>query len=201
MKKEDNSPLILEILDDDYLSRAETIFTISDCSEPAYGCFLEGKSTASWYPNSEKDECDTEVIAEAKVASILHQGYSNKAIYGWLDNHSSDFSSAGELLLDLLDWEGENLDEEIRCSTTRIIILEKFEVKEKYRNKGIGKFLARKILHSAAAKGECVVVQPDLGTENGNEPERLKKFWLGLDKGMKYSVQFNTIYTSIFDLE
>ena len=199
MKKEYNSPPILEILDDDYLSRAETIFTISDCSEPAYGCFLEGKSTATWYPNSEKDEWDTEVIAEAKVASILHQGYSNKAIYEWLDNHSSDFSSAGELLLDLLDWEGENLDEEIRCSTTRIIILEKFEVKEKYRNKGIGKFLARKILHSAAAKGECVVVQPDLGTENGNEPERLKKFWLGLDKGMKYSAQFNTIYTSIFD--
>ena len=62
-------------------------------------------------------------------------------------------------------------------------------------------FLARKILHSAAAKGECVVVQPDLGTENGNEPERLKKFWLGLDKGMKYSSQFNTIYTSIFDLQ
>ena len=49
-----------------------------------------------------------EVQGEAKVASILHQGYSNHTIFGWLDNHSSDFSSAGELLLDLLDWDGEN---------------------------------------------------------------------------------------------
>lgn len=201
MKIEDNSPPILKILDNDCLSNAQTIFTISDCSEPAYGCFLEGKSTATWYPNSEKDEWDTEVIAEAKVASILHQGYSNHAIHEWLDAHSSDFSSAGKLLLELLDWDGEKFDEEIRCSTTRIIILEKFEVKEKYRNKGLGKFLARKILYSAAAKGECVVVQPDLGTENGNEPERLIKFWLGLDKGMKYSSERNTIYTSIFDLQ
>ena len=202
MKKEDNSPPILEILDDDYLSNAETIFNVSDCSEPAFGCFLEGKSTATWYPKFEDDDFETEeVIAEAKVASILHQGYSHRSIFEWLDNHSSDFSYAGKLLLDLLDWDGENLDEELRCSTTRIIILEKFEVKEKYRNKGIGKFLARKILYSAAAKGECVVVQPNLGTENGNEPERLIKFWLGLDKGMRYSAQFNTIYTSIFDLK
>ena len=193
---------INEILNNDCLSDAQTIFTISDCSEPAYGCFLEGKSSATWFSsNHEGDELEPEVIAEAKVASILHQGYSNRAIYEWLDNHSSDFSSAGNLLLDLLDWDGENFDEEIRCSTTRIIILEKFEVKEKYRNKGIGKFLARKILYSAAAKGECVIVQPDLGTENGNEPKRLIKFWLGLDKGMKYSARFNTIYTSIFDLE
>ena len=190
---------INKILNNDCLSNAQTIFTISDCSEPAYGCFLEGKSNATWYSNHEEDNWDTEVIAEAKVASILHQGYSNKLIFEWLDNHSSDFSSAGKLLLDLLDWDGENFDEEIRYSTTRIIILEKFEVKEKYRNKGIGKFLARKILHSAAAKGECVVVQPDLGTENGNEPERLIKFWLGLDKGMKYSSKFNSMYTSIFE--
>ena len=192
---------INKILKNDCLSNAQTIFTISDCSEPAYGCFLEGKSNATWYSNHEEDNWDTEVIAEAKVASILHQGYSNELIFEWLDNHSSDFSSAGKLLLDLLDWDGENFDEEIRYSTTRIIILEKFEVKEKYRNKGIGKFLARKILHSAAAKGECVVVQPDLGKENGNEPERLIKFWLGLDKGMKYASKFNTIYTSIFDLQ
>ena len=46
MKTENNSPPILEILVDDYFSSTETIFTISDCSEPAYGCFLEGKSTA-----------------------------------------------------------------------------------------------------------------------------------------------------------
>ena len=45
--KEDNSLPILEILDDDYLSSAETISTISDCSEPAYRCFLEGKSTTT----------------------------------------------------------------------------------------------------------------------------------------------------------
>ena len=190
---------INEILNNDCLSNAETLFTISDCSEPAYGCFLEGKSNATWYPNHNEDEWDTEVIAEAKVASILHQGYSNELIWEWLDNHSMDFEWAGGLLLDLLDWDGENFDEEIRCSTTRIIILEKFVVKEKYRNKGIGKFLARKILYSAAAKGECVIVQPDLGKENGNEPDRLIKFWLGLDKGMKYSSKFNTIYTSIFE--
>ena len=193
---------INEILNKDFLSNAQTIFTISDCSEPAYGCFLEGKSTATWYPNFEDDDFDTEeVIAEAKIASILHSGYSSQLIWEWLDNHSMDFEWAGELLLELLDWDGEKFDEEIRCSTTRIIILEKFEVKEKYRNKGIGKFLARKILYSAAAKGECVIVQPDLGTEKGNEPQRLIKFWLGLDKGMKYSAQFNTIYTSIFDLQ
>ena len=35
--------------------------------------------------------------------------------------------------------------------------------------------------------------------ENGNEPERLIKFWLGLDKGMKYSSKFNSMYTSIFE--
>ena len=189
---------INKILNNDCLSNAQTIFTISDCSEPAYGCFLEGKSNATWYSNHEEDNWDTEVIAEAKVASILHQGYSNELIFEWLDNHSSDFSSAGKLLLDLLDWDGENFDEEIRYSTTRIIILEKFEVKEKYRNKGIGKFLARKILHSAAAKGECVVVQPDLWAENGNEPERLIKFWLSLDNRMEYSTKLNMIYTSIF---
>ena len=193
---------INEILNKDFLSNAQTIFTISDCSEPAYGCFLEGKSTATWYPNFEDDDFDTEeVIAEAKIASILHSGYSSQLIWEWLDNHSMDFEWAGELLLELLDWDGEKFDEEIRCSTTRIIILEKFEVKEKYRNKGIGKFLARKILHSAAAKGEFVVVQPDLWAENGNEPERLIKFWLGLDKGMKYASKFNTIYTSIVDLQ
>ena len=200
MKKEDNSPPILEILDNDYLSDAETTFSISDCSELEHGAFLEGKSTATWYPNFEDDDFDTvEVIAEAKVASVLHQGYSPQTIELWLDNHSDDFNSAGALLCELLDWDSESLDEEIKTCTTRIIILEKFEVKEKYRNKGLGKFLARKILYSAAAKGECVVVQPDLGKENGNEPERLIKFWLGLDKGMKYSAQFNTIYTSIFD--
>ena len=72
-------------------------------------------------------------------------------------------------------------------------------MKEKYRHKGIGKFLARKILYSAAAKVECVIVQPDLCKENGNETDRLIKFWLGLDKGMKYLSKFNTIYTSIFE--
>ncbi len=193
---------INEILNNDCLSNAQTIFTISGCSDPEYGCFLEGKSTATWYPNFEDDDFGTEeVIAEAKIASILHSGYSSQLIWEWLDSHSMDFEWAGKLLLELLDWDGEKFDEEIRCSTTRIIILEKFEVKEKYRNKGVGKFLARKILYSAAAKGECVIVQPDLGTENGNEPQRLIKFWLGLDKGMKYSAQFNTIYTSIFDLQ
>ena len=200
MKGKDTNPEILEILNADYLSNAETNFSLSNCSEPEHGAFLEGKSTAIWYPNYTKDDFETkEVIAKAKVASIFHLGYSEELIWEWLDRYSADFESAGELLLDLLDWEGEKFDEQIRCNTTRIIILEKFSVKEKYRNKGLGKFLARKILYSAAAKGECVVVQPYLGTENGNDPERLKNFWLGLDKGMKYSSKFNTIYTSIFE--
>ena len=200
MKGINPNPQILEILNDDSLSKAETTFTLSNCSEPEHGAFLEGKSTATWYPNFEEDDFDTvEVIAEAKVASIFHLGYSNELIWEWLDCHSMDFEWAGGLLLDLLDWNGEKFDEEIRCSTTRIIILEKFEVKEKYRNKGLGKFLARKILYSAAAKGECVVVQPNLGKENGNEPERLIKFWLGLGKDMKYSSKFNSMYTSIFE--
>ena len=67
---------ILEILESDYLSDAETTFSISDCSELEDGAFLEGKSTVTWYPNFEEDDFDTvEVIAEAKVASVLHQGY------------------------------------------------------------------------------------------------------------------------------
>ena len=193
---------IIEILNDDCLSNAETLFTISDCSETEHGAFLEGISKATWYPNCDKDDFEEEeIIAEAKIASILHQDYSPETIELWLDNHSEDFNRAGALLCEILDWDGDKLEEDIRTSTTRIIILEEFAVKEKYRNKGVGRYLARKILYSAAAKGECVIVQPDLGTENGNEPKRLIKFWLGLDKGMKYSAQFNTIYTSIFDLE
>ena len=31
-----------------------------------------------------------------------------------------------------------------------------------------------------------------------NEPERLIKFWLSLDKRMGYSTKLNMIYTSIF---
>ena len=191
---------IIEILNDDCLSNAETVFTISDCSENEYGAFLEGKSTATWYPNFEEGDFETkEVLAEAKIASILHQGYSPQAVELWLDNHSEDFNSAGALLCELLDWESPSIDEDIKSSTTKIIILEKFSVKKQYRNKGLGKFLARKILYSAGAKGECVVVQPDLKEENGNEPKRLIKFWLGLDSEMKYSSKFNTMYTSIFN--
>ena len=191
---------IIEILNDDCLSNAETVFTISDRSENEYGAFLEGKSTATWYPNFEEDDFETkEVLAEAKIASILHQGYSPQAVELWLDNHSEDFNSAGALLCELLDWESQSLDEDIKSSTTKIIILEKFSVKKQYRNKGLGKFLARKILYSAGAKGECVVVQPDLKEEKGNEPKRLIKFWLGLDSEMQYSSKFNTMYTSIFN--
>ena len=48
---------INEILNNDCLSNAQTIFTISDCSEQAYGCFLEGKSSATWFSsNHEEDE-------------------------------------------------------------------------------------------------------------------------------------------------
>ena len=98
----------------------------------------------------------------------------------------------------LLNVDDERWEEDITFSTTRIIILEWFEVLEKYRNKGLGKILARKILYSAAAKGECVIIQPKLGENNGNQPERLKNFWMGLYKGMTYDSEFNTMYTSVF---
>ena len=191
---------IIEILNDDCLSNAETIFTISDCSETEHGVFLEGISKATWYPNfDDGDDEEEEILAEAKIASILHQDYSPQTIELWLDNHSEDFNRAGALLCEILDWDGDKLEEDIRTSTTRIIILEEFAVKEKYRNKGLGRYLARKILYSAGAKGECVLIQPALHKENGNEPERLIKFWLGIDSGMKYSSEFNTMYTCIFN--
>ena len=59
MKGKDTNPEILEILHDDSLSNAETNFTLSNCSEPEHGAFLEGKSTATWYPNYEENDFES----------------------------------------------------------------------------------------------------------------------------------------------
>ena len=187
---------IEELIRSDFLICAETKFKESDCG--IEGTFLEGVSTAYYYPELEENDLRKEQLAKAKVVSILHTGFSPDQIYESLDNHSQDFESVGCSLMTLLNVDDERWEEDITFSTTRIIILEWFEVLEKYRNKGLGKILARKILYSAAAKGECVIIQPKLGESNGNQPDRLKNFWMGLDEGMTYDSEFNTMYTSVF---
>ena len=191
---------IAELIADCSLVIGETKYQDNDISGLP-GTFLEGESRAFYYPNLDDGDMQEEQLAKAKIKSILHSGFSAMTIYEWLDAHSDDFESVGCLLLNLLNEDDKEFSEDIRFSTTRIVILEWFEVLEKYRRQGLGRMLAKKILHSAAARGECVMIQPMLWDRNGNQPERLKKFWMGLDKSMIYNSEFNTMYTSIFNEE
>lgn len=194
------------ILKSDYLVSAETNFLANEDVAPS-GCFLEGESKAIIEKDFleetiEEDELKQNqiILARAKIKKIYWGSYAPTEIYEWLDAHSGDFELIGSLLLKLLDEDDELHNTDIYFSTNKITILEWFEVSKKYRQQGLGKLLAKKILDSAAARGECLIIQPKLHDNEGNDPERLKDFWLNLDVGgeLVYNEEFNTIYSPVY---
>lgn len=182
----------------DFFLKAEVTFSDGRNELAEEGSFLEGKGVVYLYPYADQDDYETrEVAARGRIISILHSEASLEEIHEWLDSESQDFCDAGNTLRYLLDWDNET---RVRLETYRVLILEWFEVSEKYRGKGLGLLLAKKLIYAAGGRGQCLLIQPMQHDNKGkNDVKRLERFWQAISEEAVYDNDNYTVYVEVFD--
>ena len=131
------------------------------------------------------EDWETEVvIATAYIHNFLYGYLSDSALSLIADGESSELMNLAIAINNMRDIDSQFYDEDID-NQTRGFLIETFEVEKPFRNLGIGRTAARKMLISAGAPGHPVFAEPGVIGDDGPGIEIIDRFWTKLEPGMR----------------
>ena len=159
-----------------------------------------GNNEARWIENGIQ-------LSTAKIWRITNFAISPDTLSCIGDSESGDFGAAAQFISEYVTLGSDSIDEieggEEMAFSNLLFYFNDFEVNKEFRCNGLGHYLAAESLRIAGAMNFPFIVYPARteGYSEGNDPERLRKFWMTFQDDMYWNEEWKVVYSRAFEIK